>query len=223
MAITGIGSTYSNVHEGVYVSSKKEEMKETEGTQKSAETAEKSSNSVDENQGKRYSDVSEYYAYLKDKYPCLTASGYKVTISPVYLEKCINDPECAELLEKNLEHLPVSHQNMTAFWSARGAEVVNEQWNFDENGNCGGGTDMYVASKNSSSSSSVQDKLLKKKTERKFTPQEYYEKKKYLREQFEEKQAEKEMYEKLQKKSTLPREQNTSRVIERYESCILGL
>lgn len=221
MVITGIGGNYNNVYEGIYASSKKEvtekeETKEITGTQK-------------------YSNVSEYYEYLKDKYPCLTASNYKVTISPAYLEKCINDPEKAELLEKNLAHLPVSHQNMTAFWSAKGARVVNEQWNFDENGNCGGGTNMYVTNQNSSSSSSVQDKMLKKRTERKSTPQEYYEKRKYLREQFEEKQeekeqireqleerqAEKEMYEKLQEKSAISREQNANRVIERYEASVL--
>lgn len=51
----------------------------------------------------KYASVSAYQAYLKDKYPCLSASNYKVTISPALLEKCIRDPEKAELLEKNLE------------------------------------------------------------------------------------------------------------------------
>lgn len=103
------------------------------------------------------------------------------------MEKCIKDPKCAELLEKNLAHLPVSHQNMTAFWSARGAEVVNEQWSFDENGNCGSGTGMSVVSKSSSSGSSVQNKMSEKRIEKKSTPQSNYEKRKRLREQFEEK------------------------------------
>ena len=142
---------------------------------------------VKEKSGEKYSSVSEYYAYLEDKYTCLTASNYKVTISSAYLEKCIKDPKCAELLEKNLAHLPVSHQNMTAFWSARGAEVVNEQWSFDENGNCGSGTGMYVVSKGSTSSNSVQNKMLNKRTEKKSTPKSNYEKRKRLREQFEEK------------------------------------
>ncbi len=128
----------------------------------------------------KYSSVSEYYAYLEDKYSCLTASGYKVTISPAYLEKCIKDPKCAELLEKNLAHLPVSHQNMTAFWDAKGAEVVNEQWNFDENGNCGSSSSMYVVSKGSSSGSGFQNKMLKKRTENKTTIQEQYEKRKQI-------------------------------------------
>ncbi|MDE7252148.1 MAG: hypothetical protein K2O32_04320 [Acetatifactor sp.] len=222
MAITGISSTYNNVYESRYASSKKEvtEKQEAEGTA-----------------GKKYTNAQEYYDYLKSKYECLNAKNYKVTISPAYLEKCVNDPEKAELLEKNLAHLPVSHQNMTAFWSAKGARVVNEQWNFDENGNCGSSPNMYVTNQKSSSGSSVQDKKIEKKANRKSTPQpqEYYEKKKYLREQFEEKQAEKErireqteekleekeMNAKLQEKSALSREQNAGRVIERYEASAL--
>lgn len=187
-------------------------------------------NVAGESEGK-YSSVSEYYAYLEDKYSCLTASGYKVTISPAYLEKCIKDPKCAELLEKNLEHLPVSHQNMTAFWDAKGAEVVNEQWNFDENGNCGSNSSMYVVSKGSSSGSGFQNKMLEKRTENKTTIQEQYEKRKQLREQFEERQAKKKRMkeqleekqearresEELLEKSVLSRNQN-ARVIERYEA-----
>lgn len=214
MAISGIGGTYSNAYESMYASSKKEVTEKQEGTT-----------------GKKYTNAEEYYDYLKSKYECLNAKNYKVTISPAYLEKCVKDPEKAELLEKNLAHLPVSHQNMTAFWSAKGASVVNEQWIFDENGNCGGSPSMYVTNSNSSSGSSVQDKKIEKKS----TPQDYYEKRKQLREQFEKKQAEKkqlreqleekqedkEMYAKLQEKSALSREQNASRVIERYEASVL--
>lgn len=220
MAITEIGSTYNNVYESRYALSKKE----VTGKQESERATEK-----------KYANAQEYYDYLKSKYECLNAGNYRVTISPVYLEKCVNDPEKAELLEKNLAHLPVSHQNMTAFWSAKGARVVNEQWNFDENGNCGGSPDMYVTNRNSSSGSSVQDKKIKKKARRKCLPKKYYEKRKHLQEQFEEKQArkaqireqleerqeEKEMYEKLQEKSNLSRERNTNRAIERYEASVL--
>ena len=141
----------------------------------------------------KYASVSAYEAYLKDKYPCLTAPNYKVTISPAYLEKCIKDPKEAEGLEKSLEHLPISHQNMTASWKALGARVVNEQWIYDENGNCGGSPSMYVTNSNLSSSGSVQDKISEKKGQRKTpSPQEHYEKRKLLREQFEERLAEKE-------------------------------
>ncbi len=108
MAITGIGSTYNNVYESLYAS----EKKEATGTQEAEETA-----------GKKYTNAQEYYDYLKSKYECLNAKSYKVTISPVYLEKCVNDPEEAELLEKNLAHIPVSHRITTAFWSALGARV----------------------------------------------------------------------------------------------------
>lgn len=220
MAITGIGSNYSNAYESRHTSSK------TEGTEK---------RKTEETAGRQYANAQEYYEYLKGKYKCLSDKDYKVTISPAYLEKCIRDPEKAELMEKSLAHLPVDHQNMTAFWSARGAKVVNEEWIFDENGNCGGSTNMFVTSKNPSSSSSVRDKMLKKKTEETHTPQEYYEKRKQLREQFEKKQAEKkqlrkqleerreekEMYEALQEKSDLLRRQNASKAIERYEANLL--
>lgn len=180
---------------------------------------------VEEKSGNKYSSVSEYYAYLEDKYSCLTASGYKVTISPAYLEKCIKDPKCAELLEKNLAHLPVSHQNMTAFWSARGAEVVNEQWNFDENGNCGSSTSMYVVSKGSSSGSSVQNKMSEKRTEKKSTPQSNYEKRKRLREQFEEKlekkRAEKkELEEQLAEQRAERKAENEA--LQSYEVTVVG-
>lgn len=180
----------------------------------------------------KYASVSVYQAYLKDKYPCLTAPNYKVTISPAYLEKCIKDPKEAEGLEKSLEHLPISHQNMTASWKALGARVVNEQWIYDENGNCGGSPSMYVTNSNSSSGGSVQDKISEKKGQRKTpSPQEHYEKRKLLREQFEARLAEKEylkdqleekeMKDELLEKSMLSRERNAGRFIERYEANIL--
>ena len=141
----------------------------------------------------KYASVSVYEAYLKDKYPCLTASNYKVTISPAYLEKCIKDPEKAELLEKNLAHIPVSKQMETAFWSAQGARVVNDELFFDENGNCCGSSKTYVTNSKSSSGNSIQDKISEKKGQRKTpSPQEHYEKRKLLREQFEERLSEKE-------------------------------
>lgn len=180
----------------------------------------------------KYASVSVYQAYLKDKYPCLTAPNYKVTISPAYLEKCIKDPKEAEGLEKSLEHLPISHQNMTASWKALGARVVNEQWIYDENGNCGGSPSMYVTNSNSSSGGSVQDKISEKKGQRKTpSPLEHYEKRKLLREQFEERLAEKEylkeqleekeMKDELLEKSILSKERNAGRFIERYEANIM--
>lgn len=99
----------------------------------------------------KYASVSAYQAYLKDKYSCLSAPDYKVTISPAYLEKCIKDPEEAELLEKNLAHVPVSKQMQKAFWSAQGAGVVNDELIFDENGNCCGSFNTYVTNSKSPS------------------------------------------------------------------------
>ena len=180
----------------------------------------------------KYASVSAYQAYLKDKYPCLTAPNYKVTISPAYLEKCIRDPEKAELLEKNLAHIPVSKQMETAFWSAQGARVVNDELFFDENGNCCGSSKTYVTNSKSSSGNSIQDKISEKKGQRKTpSPQEHYEKRKLLREQFEERLAEKEylkdqleekeMKDELLEKSILSKERNADRFIQRYEANIL--
>mgnify|MGYP001110550282 FL=1 len=180
----------------------------------------------------KYASVSVYEAYLKDKYPCLTASNYKVTISPAYLEKCIKDPGKAELLEKNLAHIPVSKQMETAFWSAQGARVVNDELFFDENGNCCGSSKTYVTNSKSSSGNSIQDKISEKKGQRKTpSPQEHYEKRKLLREQFEERLSEKEylkdqleekeMKEELLEKSILSKERNADRFIQRYEANIL--
>lgn len=180
----------------------------------------------------KYASVSAYEAYLKDKYPCLTARDYKVTISPAYLEKCIKDPKEAESFEKVLDHLPISHQNLITGWRAMGAEVKNEEWVFYEDGTGGMSPNMYVTSKSTSSGNSVQAKALMKKGQRKTpSPQEHYNKKKLLREQFEERLAEKEylkdqleekeMKDELLEKSILSKEQNASRFIERYEANIL--
>ena len=180
----------------------------------------------------KYASVSVYQAYLKDKYPCLTAPNYKVTISPAYLEKCIKDPEKAELLEKNLAHIPVSKQMETAFWSAQGARVVNDELFFDENGNCCGSSKTYVTNSKSSSGNSIQDKISEKKGQRKTSsPLDHYEKRKLLREQFEERLAEKEylkdqleekeMKDELLEKSILSKERNADRFIQRYEANIL--
>ena len=180
----------------------------------------------------KYASVSAYEAYLKDKYPCLTASNYKVTISPAYLEKCIKDPEKAEQLETNLKVIPNEHQSLIAEWKALGADVKNEEWVFYEDGNVGFSPNMYVISKSPSSGSGIQDKISGKKGQRKaLLPQEHYEKRKLLREQFEERLAqkaylkdqleEKEMKDELLEKSILSKERNADRFIERYEANIM--
>lgn len=179
----------------------------------------------------KYASVSEYETYLKNKYSCLTATDYKVKISPVFLEKCINDPQKAELLEKNLAHIPASKRMATAFWSAQGARVVNDELFFDENGNCCGSPNTYVTNSRSSSGSSDQDEIPEKKGRRKKPLlQKHYEKRKLLREQFDERLAEKEYLKEQSeekekkeelKKSILTKEQNAGRFIERYEANIL--
>ncbi len=220
MAVTGLSSAYGNIYESRYTSSKKEVTEKQEAEQ-AAE--------------KKYTNASEYYAYLKDKYPCLTASNYKVTISPAYLEKCIRDPEKAELLEKNLEILPDCHKNLIASWNALGADVKNEEWVFYEDGTAGMSPNMYVTNSHSSSGNRNQDEKIEKRAKKKALLQNHYEKRKYLREQFEEKQArkalirgqlqggkeEKEIQESLQGKSAFSRKRSAIRAMERYEASIL--
>lgn len=187
---------------------------------------------AEKNTEDKYASVSAYEAYLKEKYPCLTAHDYKVTISPVYLEKCIKDPKEAELLEKNLAHIPISKQMEKAFWSAQGARVVNDELFFDENGNCCGTFNTYVTNSKTSSDDSVEDEVpMKKGKRKKVLLQQHYEKRKLLREQFDERLAEKaylkdqleteERHEELLKKSDLSKRQNAERFIERYEANIL--
>lgn len=220
MAVTGLSSAYGNIYESRYTSSKKEVTEKREAEQAA---------------GKKYTNASEYYAYLKDKYPCLTASNYKVTISPAYLEKCIRDPEKAELLEKNLEILPDCHKNLIASWNALGADVKNEEWVFYEDGTAGMSPNMYVTNSHSSSGNRNQDEKIEKRAKKKALLQNHYEKRKYLREQFEEKQArkalirgqlqggkeEKEIQESLQGKSAFSRKRNAIRAMERYEASVL--
>ncbi len=205
--------------------------------------------SVEEKSSKKYDDVSEYYEYLKDKYSCLTDPSYKVTISPAFLQKCIKDPEKAELMERSLAHLPIDHQNMTSFWSAQGAEVVNEQWIFDENGNCGGSTSMSIVSKGSSAGNSIKSSMKNERNEKKSTVQRIYDKKRQERKLFEERQAErnrlkeqtkekwlkdqqlkdqaekkklkKKTYQKLAEGEFQSRTQNSDRAISAYEKNVM--
>ncbi len=162
----------------------------------------------------------------------MSAHDYKVTISPVYLEKCIKDPKEAELLEKNLAHVPISKQMEKAFWSAQGARVVNDELIFDENGNCCGSFKTYVTNSKASSDDSVEDEApMKKGRRKKVLLQQHYEKRKLMREQFDERMAEKaylkdqleteERHEEMLKKSDLSKRQNASRFLERYEANIL--
>lgn len=220
MAVTGLGSAYGNVYESRYASSKKEVTEKQEAEQTT---------------GKKYANAQEYYDYLKRKYECLSAKDYKVTISPTYLEKCIKNPKEAEELEKNLAHIPITKRMATAFWSAQGARVVNDELIFNENGNCCGSPKTYVTNSHSSSGSRNLDEKIEKRAKKKSAMQNHYQKRKYLRELFEENQArkalirgqlqgrveEKEIHESLWGKRAFSRKRNAVRAIARYEASIL--
>ena len=172
-----------------------------------------------------------------------------MTISPAFLQKCIKDPEKAELMERSLAHLPIDHQNMTSFWSAQGAEVVNEQWIFDENGNCGGSTSMSIVSKGSSAGNSIKSSMKNERNEKKSTAQRIYDRKRQERKLVEERQAErnrvkeqtkekwledqqlkdqaekkklkKKTYQKLAEGEFQSRTQNSDRAISAYEKNVM--
>lgn len=220
MTMTGIGSVYGNENKSRYTSPAKEATEKQE-TEQAA--------------GKKYANAQEYYDYLKGKYECLSATNYKVTISPAYLEKCVKDPKEAEELEKNLAHIPVSKRYFDAVWNALGAKLVNDELIFDENGNCGGSPNTYVTNNHSSAGRSDREEKLEKRAKKKSTLQNHYEKRKYLREQFEERQArkaqirgeleerldEKEMTAKWRQKSAWSGGYHTAKAMKQYEANIL--
>ena len=152
-------------------------------------------------------------------------------------------------MERSLAHLPIDHQNMTSFWSAQGAEVVNEQWIFDENGNCGGSTSMSVVSKKSSAVNNMKSSTKNERNEKKSTAQRIYDRKRQERKLIEERQAErnrvkeqtkekwledqqlkdqtekkklkKQTYQKLAAEEFQARTQNTDRAISAYEKNVM--
>ncbi len=138
MAITGV-SNYSSVYENTYASSrkeaaKKEETKETAGTQKSTETEKKSSN-------------EEYLNNLQKQFPNMKLQvGYGVNtkndgkvdvlnINPKLLEKMQNDPKAAKEYTQRLKDVEAAHKYVDSFFAATGSTVVCRHAYLDENGN----------------------------------------------------------------------------------------
>ena len=138
MAVTGV-SNYNSVYENTYATSrkeatKKEEAKETAATQKSAETAKKSSN-------------DEYLKNLQKQFPNMKLQvGYGVNtkndgkvdvlnINPKLLEKMQNDPKAAKEYTQRLKDVDAAHKYVDSFFAATGSTVVCRHAYLDENGN----------------------------------------------------------------------------------------
>ena len=92
---------------------------------------------------KKYNNVDEYAKYLSEKYEYFgkQASVYgvptSVTVSGVFLQKCVDDPEKAEWLERNLTAYAASTKWMNGYArSIPGCPVrVYQHLSIDDNGN----------------------------------------------------------------------------------------
>ena len=129
MAISGIGSNYSNVYGSTYTAQKNETVKKTET--KEAAPAQTKNTGTD--------SVSDYYSYLQKNYDCVKNGS--VAISGSYLKECAKNPEKAKELEESLAYFKEGYESglKSAQANARaiGARVVDhtESWSIDSTGN----------------------------------------------------------------------------------------
>ena len=129
MAISGVGSNYSNVYESTYTAQKNEAVKKTET--KEAVPAQAKNTGTD--------SVSDYYAYLQKNYDCVKNGS--VAVSGAYLKECAKNPEKAKELEESLAYFKKGYEiglkSAQANARAIGARVVNysESWSIDSTGN----------------------------------------------------------------------------------------
>lgn len=138
MAITGV-SNYNSVYENAYVSSrkeavKKEETKVTVATQKTTETAKKSSN-------------EEYLKNLQKQVPYIKLqTGYGlntnndgkvnvVDVNPKLLEKMQNDPKAAKEYTQRLKDIESATKWVDGWEKSMGYTAIVRHGYVDENGN----------------------------------------------------------------------------------------
>ena len=153
-----------------------------------AETATSGSTSAKKNtaaETKQYNSVEEYAAALSKKFSYFnrTASVYGVpttiTVSSAYLQKCVNDPEEAKVLEGNLAAVPeATRLGESRLKAAPGSPVTTYRHvTIDENGHissvsgCTNDPDGKIARENALKSAKKRkenaEKLEKKRTEKK--------------------------------------------------------
>ena len=131
MAISGIGSNYSNMYGSTYTAQKNEAVKKTETKENAPAQAGNVKNTSTDN-------VSDYYSYLQKNYDCVKNGS--VAISGSYLKECARNPEKAKELEENLSFFKEGYESglKSAQANARaiGARVVNysESWSIDSTG-----------------------------------------------------------------------------------------
>lgn len=121
MAISGIGSNYSNANGSIYMAQN--------GETKEAASAKNTATN----------NVSDYYSYLQKNYDCVKDGS--VAISGSYLKECAKNPEKAKELEENLSFFKEGYESglKSAQANARaiGARLVDysESWSIDSTGN----------------------------------------------------------------------------------------
>ena len=135
MAITGL-SNYNNVYESTYTSTRKEAVKkeETTATQKSAETAKKSSNE------EYLNDLQKQVPYMKLQigYGLNTNNDGRVNVldvSPKLLEKMQNDPKAAKEYIQRLKDIEAATKWLDHYKKSIGHTVIVRHGYVDENGN----------------------------------------------------------------------------------------
>lgn len=185
MAITGIGSNYSNrVYESTYAAQKNEAAKKAET--KEAATAQSGSTKSTSD-----STIADYYSHLSKNYDCVKNGN--VAISGSYLKQCANDSDKAKELEENLafykESYKSGYESAKTNAQALGARLVSysESWSIDSTGNVTMQTSTTVTSdtKGWKELKEEQEERLKEKREKEKQEEKVKEKKEEQQEQLE--------------------------------------
>ena len=131
MAISGIGSNYSNVYESTYATRRNDAAKKRE-------TKEAAPAQTGKAKDLREKAASDYYSYLQKNYDCM--SNGNVTISSAYLKKCSGDSAKAKELEEFLKKIPElekqGYEQLSAQNKALGGTVTyyRQTWMVNKDG-----------------------------------------------------------------------------------------
>ena len=131
MAISGIGSNYSNVYESTYATRRNDAAKK-------GETKEAAPAQTGKAKDLKEKAASDYYSYLQKNYDCM--SNGNVTISSAYLKKCSGDSAKAKELEEFLKKIPElekqGYEQLSAQNKALGGTVTyyRQTWMVNKDG-----------------------------------------------------------------------------------------
>ena len=131
MAISGIGSNYSNVYESTYATRRNDAAKK-------GETKEAAPAQTGKAKDLKEKAASDYYSYLQKNYDCM--SNGNVTISSAYLKNCSGDSAKAKELEEFLKKIPElekqGYEQLSAQNKALGGTVTyyRQTWMVNKDG-----------------------------------------------------------------------------------------